>query len=104
MANNHTTADNPLTSDLMIMNATNTATSDVKALFASVWAELLGAGEFSADDNFIELGGNSLLATILATRLQEELGIAIDIQDIFQLSFGQLRCCFIWRRSARPRN
>jgi len=59
-------------------------------LLTSVWIELLGVETVSPGDNFIEMGGNSLLATILATRLEEETGVAVDIQDIFQLSFSEL--------------
>jgi acyl carrier protein len=59
-------------------------------LLASIWIELLGVTTVSPDDNFIELGGNSLSATILATRLEEETGVTVAIQDIFQLTFSEL--------------
>jgi len=64
--------------------------SDPARLLTSAWTELLGVTTVSADDNFIEMGGNSLVATILSTRIEEESGVALDIQDIFQLSFAQL--------------
>jgi len=59
-------------------------------ILRSVWIELLEVEKILPADNFIEMGGNSLLATILATRIEEETGFALDIQDIFELSFEEL--------------
>ncbi|WP_282203063.1 non-ribosomal peptide synthetase [Kitasatospora fiedleri] len=41
---------------------------------AAVWAEVLGTEDFGADDNFFDLGGNSLLLKRVAAALGERLG------------------------------
>lgn len=45
-------------------------TGIVEGLVADLWSELLGHAEVGADDNFFALGGDSLIATRLMTRLQ----------------------------------
>lgn len=60
------------------------------SVLALIWMELLEVTSVSPGDNFIEMGGNSLLATILTTRIEEEAGATIDIEDVFQLTFDEL--------------
>ncbi|WP_166302532.1 non-ribosomal peptide synthetase [Bradyrhizobium sp. 2S1] len=45
-------------------------TGAVERLVADLWSELLGHADVGADDNFFALGGDSLIATRLMTRLQ----------------------------------
>ncbi|MBN1204912.1 MAG: hypothetical protein JXB05_08305 [Myxococcaceae bacterium] len=47
------------------------------------WRELLGIEVIKQGDHFLELGGNSMLATLLANRLEDELGIHPTIADVF---------------------
>jgi len=63
------------------------------ALYTSV-AEVLQIDSARPQDNFIELGGNSLLAVILANRMEEEFGTRLDLMDIFSLELGQLATRF----------
>jgi acyl carrier protein len=51
---------------------------------ASVWETLLGIDRVGRDDDFIELGGHSVLALQLVSRLNEELGVSILMTDLFQ--------------------
>lgn len=46
-------------------------------------AEVLGAGRVGAVDDFLELGGNSLLATRLVTALVGEFGVEIEVRSVF---------------------
>jgi acyl carrier protein len=50
---------------------------------AGYWSELLGLQEVGRGDHFIELGGNSLLATLLANRIEDELGIRPMMGELF---------------------
>ncbi len=50
---------------------------------AGYWGELLGLQEIGCEDHFISLGGNSLLATMLANRIEEELGIRPTMGELF---------------------
>ena len=59
------------------------------ALYSAV-ADVLQIEAARPSDNFIELGGNSLLAVILANRLEEEFGMRLDVMDIFGLELDQL--------------
>lgn len=53
-------------------------------------AEVLELPSVAPGDNFVELGGNSLLAVILVNRVDEELGIRPDILDVFGLDLAAL--------------
>ncbi|MBB1253071.1 amino acid adenylation domain-containing protein [Streptomyces sp. OF3] len=50
---------------------------------ARAWAEALWADEVGALDDFFELGGDSLIATRVALRLQEEFGLEIPVRVLF---------------------
>jgi len=50
---------------------------------AGYWGELLGLQEIGREDHFISLGGNSLLATMLANRLEEDMGIRPTMGELF---------------------
>ncbi len=50
---------------------------------AGYWRELLDLPAVSLEDHFIEIGGNSLLATMLANYIQEEMGIRPGMVDLF---------------------
>lgn len=52
--------------------------------------ELLDVGQVPGDALFLELGGNSLLATMLANRLEEDYGIRPCIEDILVSSIAEL--------------
>ncbi|MBV9109206.1 MAG: amino acid adenylation domain-containing protein, partial [Gemmatimonadetes bacterium] len=51
---------------------------------AEVWGEVLGAGAIGPDDNFFDLGGNSLLLISLAARLAERLGSTATAVELFR--------------------
>jgi len=50
----------------------------------SAWRELLNIDKIGSDDDFFELGGYSLLALKLVTRLEERLTTHITMRDIFE--------------------
>ncbi|MEJ8643169.1 phosphopantetheine-binding protein [Streptomyces sp. MS1.HAVA.3] len=50
---------------------------------ARVWAETLYADEVGAQDDFFDLGGDSLTATRVALRLQEDFGLEIPVRTLF---------------------
>ncbi len=49
---------------------------------AALWSKLLGVEPIGVEDNFFQLGGNSLLAAQMVTRLQRQ-NISIQLNDIF---------------------
>ncbi|WSY60036.1 amino acid adenylation domain-containing protein [Nocardia sp. NBC_00881] len=56
----------------------------LEELVSKVFGELLGAGDqVGADDDFFELGGNSLIATQIAARLGASVGARIPARTVF---------------------
>ena len=51
---------------------------------AVVWREVLGVDAVGLNDNFFDLGGNSLLLLQLQTRLRETLGTAVRVAELFK--------------------
>ncbi|MCK2216179.1 non-ribosomal peptide synthetase [Actinomadura sp. ATCC 31491] len=47
-------------------------------------AEILGVPEARPEDNFFDLGGHSVLATLLARRIRREFGVSVPIRSIFE--------------------
>jgi hypothetical protein len=56
---------------------------DNQRLVASVWEELLGVRDIGLHDSFFALGGQSLLATRVMSRLHEITGVELPVETIF---------------------
>ncbi|MFE9727904.1 amino acid adenylation domain-containing protein [Streptomyces sp. NPDC005794] len=50
----------------------------------ALFAEVLGVGEVGADHDFFALGGDSLLAARLASRIRSRLGKAVTVREVFR--------------------
>jgi amino acid adenylation domain-containing protein len=57
--------------------------SDLERRIAAAWREVLGTEEIGADENFFDAGGHSLLLVRLHSRLEEILGRAIPLVELF---------------------
>ena len=55
----------------------------IEKTLTDMWLDVLGV-EVGPTDNFFDVGGDSLKATGLASRLQKECGLALRLSDIFQ--------------------
>jgi hypothetical protein len=60
------------------------ATSPLEMSLVQIWEQLLGTTPIGANDSFFELGGNSLLATRLATRLRETFPLDVPLRALFE--------------------
>lgn len=58
--------------------------TDLEKVIARIWAEVLQLEKVGINDNFLGLGGHSLNAIRIVTRLQEALGISLSLQSLFQ--------------------
>lgn len=58
--------------------------SELERTIASVWREVLGVGELRGDDNYFELGGDSILAQRISNRLSERLHTLVDAAELFR--------------------
>lgn len=56
----------------------------VEELIARLWADLLGVDRVGVHDNFFTSGGESILASRLAARIQEELPVRLGPGDVFE--------------------
>ncbi|MFF2659830.1 SDR family NAD(P)-dependent oxidoreductase [Kitasatospora sp. NPDC058032] len=50
---------------------------------AALWREVLGVEEVGVDDDFFALGGHSLAAVQINTRIQSRFGTELDLRDFF---------------------
>lgn len=62
-----------------------------RSVVRQAWCELLGLDAVEEDDDFFALGGHSLLAAQVQSRIQDGLGVTIDLRDVMDNpEFGQL--------------
>ncbi|MGS2806906.1 non-ribosomal peptide synthase/polyketide synthase [Nocardia sp. MW-W600-9] len=55
-----------------------------ETVVAQVFGEVLGLEQVGADDDFFALGGNSLVATQVASRLGVALGVPVSLKTLFE--------------------
>ncbi|MEV6121631.1 amino acid adenylation domain-containing protein [Streptomyces sp. NPDC052077] len=56
----------------------------LERLLCELFAQILGVGEVTIDDGFFALGGHSLSATRLSTRLRALLGVELPVRGVFE--------------------
>ena len=74
----------PGTERPMIASVFAAPEDDLEETLARCWKEILRQQNVGVNDNFFDLGGDSLLLTALRRRLQSELGRNLPITDLFQ--------------------
>jgi acyl-CoA synthetase (AMP-forming)/AMP-acid ligase II/acyl carrier protein len=52
-------------------------------VLADIWREVLGTSRVGLDDSFLDLGGDSMLATQLVSRVREWLGLNVTLRALF---------------------
>lgn len=57
--------------------------TSVEAAVARIWSDVLGVSPVGVDDNFFDLGGHSLRAAQVTSRVEEELGARVPIEAFF---------------------
>jgi amino acid adenylation domain-containing protein len=58
--------------------------TDLEHQLHGIWEEVLGHGEFGVSDNFFYVGGHSLAAARLMSRIEQVLGSALPLAALFQ--------------------
>jgi amino acid adenylation domain-containing protein len=60
--------------------------SDIEKRLVEIWSEILNIekGKISMEANFFDLGGHSLKATILTSKIHKELKVKIPLAEIFK--------------------
>jgi acyl transferase domain-containing protein len=57
---------------------------DIQRSLQQIWAGVLGLQTFGINDNFFDLGGDSVMATRVFARVREELGVELPIAKMFE--------------------
>jgi acyl-CoA synthetase (AMP-forming)/AMP-acid ligase II/acyl carrier protein len=60
------------------------ATSDIEQQMLAIWCGVLSKEDISLDDDFFALGGNSIDALRLINALQQNLGVQLQFNDLFE--------------------
>jgi acyl carrier protein len=58
----------------------STAAEHIKA----IWSDVLNVPDIRADATFFELSGQSISAVRIVARIDDELGVQIDMGDLFE--------------------
>jgi acyl carrier protein len=56
----------------------------IELLLASIWAEVLMVDRVGLHDDFLELGGDSLVGAQVVARIYEQVGTEIPLESLFQ--------------------
>ena len=59
-------------------------------LLSEFWTELLDVESVNPDDHLLELGGNSLIATMIANRIEFAMGFRPTMDQLLNSSFQEL--------------
>lgn len=57
---------------------------ELEEALSNIWSDLIGVKKISRDTDFFEIGGHSLLATQVITRIKQDLGYDLKLDEIFR--------------------
>ncbi|APB69496.1 non-ribosomal peptide synthase/polyketide synthase [Paenibacillus polymyxa] len=60
--------------------------TELEAKLVAIWQNVLGPVTIGVTDNFFDLGGHSLRATTLVSKVHKELSVNLPLRDVFQHS------------------
>jgi amino acid adenylation domain-containing protein len=73
----------PIPIEDVTINPPEETTENHKTIL-KIWIEVLGRKDISVHDNFFSIGGNSLLATQIVSRMRTTFNVQIALRDIFE--------------------
>ncbi|MGI0536137.1 hypothetical protein KFD70_28950, partial [Bacillus pfraonensis] len=59
--------------------------NEIEESLSKIWSEVLGIENIGIDDNFFKMGGHSLKATVLVSKIHKELEKEIPLKELFRL-------------------
>jgi len=75
----HSRYERPAVSSAYVAPATET-----EQRLALIWQELLGIGQVGGNDDFFELGGDSLKATVMVAKIHKVFNLKLPSQQVFR--------------------
>ena len=58
-------------------------TDEIEEKVAAIWQEVLGVEKVGINDNFIQLGGHSLLVISIIAKIHQEFDVELQLMDVF---------------------
>jgi peptidyl carrier protein len=58
--------------------------TELERRIAGIWRDVLGDGADRADATFLELHGQSISAVRIVARIEDELGVDVDVATLFE--------------------
>lgn len=58
---------------------------DIEYRLRNIWRQVLNTEEISVEDHFLELGGDSLKATVMLALVHKEFGVRVPLREVFNL-------------------
>ncbi|MFD2169341.1 condensation domain-containing protein [Tumebacillus lipolyticus] len=75
-----------------------TQTQTTEERMRAIWREVLGIGEFAADDNFLTLGGESLNMIQVQSRLNRAFRLRLQLSDLYAHAVFGAQVAFVEER------
>ncbi|NIM11555.1 MAG: amino acid adenylation domain-containing protein [Candidatus Aminicenantes bacterium] len=75
--------------------------NETEHILANLWQEFFGIRPIGIDDDFFDLGGDSLKATVVIARTQNKLGVSIPIAEFFKRPTVKSLALFLSGRERR---
>ncbi|GMQ55844.1 hypothetical protein AN1V17_02360 [Vallitalea sediminicola] len=60
------------------------AKDDIEKALVKMWSEILDLENVSINDNFFEIGGQSLKATLLTSKIEKEFNVRVSLRKLFE--------------------
>ncbi|MEV0001801.1 phosphopantetheine-binding protein [Micromonospora sp. NPDC050980] len=57
---------------------------EMQQRIAAIWREVLGGADDRPEATFFELNGQSIAAVRIVARIEDELGVQVDMGDLFE--------------------
>ncbi len=68
----------------VILNEYEAPRNEIEEKLSKIWSEVLGVKRVGINDDFFDLGGHSLKATVLISKIHKELNKEIPLKELFK--------------------
>lgn len=92
---NHLALPTPQASRPVLSTKYIEPSTEMERMLARIWASVLNFDEIGVEDNFFDLGGNSILVSQIYVELEKQFGNKIDVTDLFIYPTISQMCDFL---------